>query len=105
MFTYEHKAVFRGHRDSINCLAMDGNILFSGSDDKTIRLWDTVNPQFLTLIEAHEHGVKDLLVIDDSGYLVSCATEAIHVWDYPKKLLVTVTLLPHIFRNSKNQKH
>jgi WD40 repeat protein len=39
MFTYEHRMIFKGHRDSINCLAIDGRILFSGSDDKSIRLW------------------------------------------------------------------
>lgn len=52
---------------------MDGNILFSGSDDKTIRMWDTVSCIFLTLIEAHDSGLKAMLVIEDSGYLVSCA--------------------------------
>ena len=92
MYTYEHRVIFKGHLDSINCLAMDGNILFSGSDDKTIRLWDTLNCQYLTLIDAHEVGVRDLLVIEDSGHLVSCSYGNIHVWDYPNKKLVTVIL-------------
>ena len=39
MFTYEHRMIFKGHKDSINCLAIDGRILFSGSEDKSIRLW------------------------------------------------------------------
>lgn len=43
MFTFEKRVVFKGHKDSVNCLAMDTRILFSGSDDKTIRLWDTLS--------------------------------------------------------------
>lgn len=42
MTSYEHRIVFEGHRDSVLCLAIDDNILFSGSHDKTIRLWDTI---------------------------------------------------------------
>jgi WD40 repeat protein len=63
MFTYEHKNIFKGHTDSVNCLALDGKILFSGSDDKTIRLWDTVSNQFLTYIDGHDNGINDLLII------------------------------------------
>ncbi len=31
-----------GHTDAVTCLALDSNLLFSGSDDCTIRVWDTV---------------------------------------------------------------
>lgn len=43
MFTYEHDDSLEGHIDSITCLALDGKILFSGSHDKTIRLWNLEN--------------------------------------------------------------
>ena len=39
MTTYEHKEILYGHEDSINCLVIEEFILFSGSDDFTIRLW------------------------------------------------------------------
>lgn len=45
---YSHEARFqisllRGHRGSVNCLAVgrfDDKLLISGSDDKTVRMWD-----------------------------------------------------------------
>ena len=29
-----------GHKDSVTCMAIDGNLLFTGSDDNTIRSWE-----------------------------------------------------------------
>jgi len=31
-----------GHDKPVGCMALDANFLFSGSDDCTIRMWDTV---------------------------------------------------------------
>lgn len=31
-----------GHTGPINCLTLDGNLLFSGSHDKTLRIWDVL---------------------------------------------------------------
>ncbi len=30
----------RGHTESVTCMTMDDNILFTGSDDKTINSWE-----------------------------------------------------------------
>jgi WD40 repeat protein len=32
-----------GHKDSVTCIAEDGNILLTGSDDMTIGIWNTAN--------------------------------------------------------------
>jgi len=32
-----------GHQDSVTCIAEDGNILLTGSDDMTIGIWNTQN--------------------------------------------------------------
>ena len=29
-----------GHEDAVSCLALDGNFLVSGSQDKSIRIWN-----------------------------------------------------------------
>lgn len=29
-----------GHTDSVTCMAIDGNLLFTGSDDCTVRQWE-----------------------------------------------------------------
>ena len=31
-----------GHTDSITCMVLEGNLLFTGSDDGTIRSWNMV---------------------------------------------------------------
>jgi WD40 repeat protein len=31
---------FWGHEEAVTCMALDGNFLFSGSEDKTIQVWD-----------------------------------------------------------------
>ncbi len=40
--SYEYLGCHSGHTAPVTCLALDANFLFSGSDDATIRLWDTV---------------------------------------------------------------
>ncbi|KAG2447723.1 hypothetical protein HYH02_007183 [Chlamydomonas schloesseri] len=39
---YEYLGCHTGHTGPVGCLALDSNFLFSGSDDCTICLWDTV---------------------------------------------------------------
>ncbi|PNH10255.1 Outer row dynein assembly protein 16 [Tetrabaena socialis] len=39
---YDFLGSHSGHKDAVTCLALDSNFLFSGSDDCTICLWDTV---------------------------------------------------------------
>ena len=38
--TYDHVAQFSGHQDSITSMAIDANILFTGSDDHSIGIWE-----------------------------------------------------------------
>lgn len=41
--TGEYFCTMVGHRDSVTCIAEDGNILLTGSDDMTIGIWNTQN--------------------------------------------------------------
>jgi WD40 repeat protein len=36
-------AEMQGHTDSVTCMALDANILITGSDDYSIRLWNLGN--------------------------------------------------------------
>jgi WD40 repeat protein len=90
-----------GHTEPVTCLALDANFLFSGSDDSTIRIWNistlgstsrgreakgtagSGGAYCLSVLQAHADPVRDMLIIADLGYLVSCAFDGrIKVWDY-----------------------
>ena len=44
----------------------DGKLLVSGSDDKTLKLWTTINDKYQYSINAHSHWVRSALFSPDS---------------------------------------
>jgi len=48
---------FEGHEGWVYCLAVHGNYLFSGGDDKSIKIWDTETTQCVEELQGHENGV------------------------------------------------
>jgi WD40 repeat protein len=38
-----YKVTMKGHTDSVTCIAEDGKMLLTGSDDMSIGVWNTVN--------------------------------------------------------------
>jgi WD40 repeat protein len=48
----------------INCIKIHfGDILFSSSDDKTIKIWDLITGECTNTIEGHEDSVRSLIFI------------------------------------------
>ena len=86
MGTYALQAVMCGHTDAVTCMTLDANFAFSGSDDRTIRIWNIANvkaPYELAVLKAHTVSVRDVLIIPSTGWLVSCAFDGhLKVWDY-----------------------
>ena len=77
----------KGHSDSVTCMSLDANFLFSGSDDKSIRMWNVTNPtdayEVTSFDNAHSSPIRDLKILDNLGYLVSCAFDGyLKVWNY-----------------------
>jgi len=71
-----------GHTNLVTCLAVlsDGHIA-SGSDDKTIRIWDAGTGECLRMLEGHTGGVTCLAVLSD-GYIASGSRDkTIRIWD------------------------
>jgi WD40 repeat protein len=79
----DQQKLLTGHQDSVISLALEKNLLYSGSDDKTIRIWDMFFYQGLHVLDhGHSCPIKHLMFIEqrdksgdrslDAGHLVSC---------------------------------
>ncbi|XAR72855.1 [Myosin heavy-chain] kinase [Bertholletia excelsa] len=63
-----HGGVLRGHKMAVLCLASAGNMVFSGSADKTICVWrrnEGGDHTFLSVLSGHSGPVKCLAVEED----------------------------------------
>lgn len=58
------------HSDSITCMAMEENFLFSGSDDTTIVMWNLITYQHVGVLKGHKASIQDMLLFDN-GLLFS----------------------------------
>lgn len=72
--TKKYLRTLKGHEDKINTLAfsLDGEILASGSSDKTVRLWDAATGQLIgNPLAAHEGVVNSVAFSPKSTSLLS----------------------------------
>ena len=68
----------KGHKEDISSLAFspDGKMLLSGSDDGTIRAWDTTTGQQKYICPGHAGKVSDIAALESGNTLIS-----IHSWE------------------------
>jgi WD40 repeat protein len=72
----------KGHQDSINILILDNKFLFSASDDKTIKIWETDTQTMVHSLELHKERVNTMVLED--GLLISTAIDSsVVVYNYP----------------------
>ena len=72
------------HTDYVGGLVVlpDG-ILASGSDDRTIKIWNTVNGNNIRTLFGHTKSVYGLVVLPDRT-LASCESHYIIIWNWIK---------------------
>jgi len=72
--------ILHGHTEWVGCLCVWNNFLLcSGSDDRTIRMWNSVGIS-IHILNAHSSSIRDLIEWDHM--LCSCSEDkTIKVWD------------------------
>ena len=86
LFTLFHKnqRMFHGHTDAVNCVAFspDGERIVSGSNDRTLRMWDARTSQEILTFTGHSGSVLCAVFRRDGTQIVSgSADETLKVWD------------------------
>lgn len=72
-----------GHMDSVRALAETENLIFSGSDDTTIRAWDSDTLQHVSTFEGHTDNVRVLATSPTHPRMLFSGSwdKTVRVWD------------------------
>ncbi len=74
----------KGHGDGVRAVAVtpDGRRAVSGSDDRTLKVWDLEQGALLATLEGHGDGVMAVAVTPDGRRAVSGSNDrTLKVWD------------------------
>ncbi|ODV74641.1 ubiquitin-binding SDF ubiquitin ligase complex subunit MET30 [Cyberlindnera jadinii NRRL Y-1542] len=72
---------FVGHTDGVLTLKYDYKYLFTGSYDKTVKIWDVKTGALIRSLESHTQGVKTL-AFDEQKLITGSLDNTIKVWNY-----------------------
>ncbi len=74
---------FSGHTAAIKCLAFspDGKRLATGSDDKSIRLWDMPSGREVLRLNRHSAGITALAFAADNRLASASRDQTVRLWD------------------------
>lgn len=77
------------HTDTVNCVAFspNGQLLATGSDDHTARIWSTVDGRCTATLKGHRKAVNVVAWNSDSRTLATACKKMITLWSSDGKLL------------------
>jgi WD40 repeat protein/transcriptional regulator with XRE-family HTH domain len=78
------QVITQGHTDEIRAIAFDptGRLLASGSEDQTIRLWDTGTGVCLAVLVGHTDWIRSIAFSPDGHLLASCSEDqTVRLWN------------------------
>nr|XP_043611347.1 protein JINGUBANG-like [Erigeron canadensis] len=78
-----HKRLWIEHADSISCLAVSNGLVYSGSWDKTLKVWRVNDLKCLESIKAHDDAINALIASNGIVYSAS-ADGKIKAWGRSK---------------------
>ncbi len=85
------------HTDVVRSLALvsvsGGLVLASSSDDKTIRLWDTVTGKLLHTLEGHTDWVRAIAALSNGRLMSGSNDKSLRLWDIQRDPPVTITTI------------
>eukprot|EP01117_Protostelium_nocturnum_P015804 TRINITY_DN6158_c1_g2_i1.p1 TRINITY_DN6158_c1_g2~~TRINITY_DN6158_c1_g2_i1.p1 ORF type:complete len:988 (-),score=211.92 TRINITY_DN6158_c1_g2_i1:26-2989(-) len=81
----------KGHTNAVSCLSMEENLLVSGGQDHTIRLWDVAQGFALNTLKGHTDGVKCVSLCKEKSSLYSSSDNQLKCWNLETGKIVSST--------------
>jgi WD40 repeat protein len=82
--SYQCRMVLKGHTDGIWTIGLlDDDRIVTGSEDKTIRLWEMPSGSSIVL-EGHREGVMSIKVLNTTCFISGSKDGTIRLWDLAK---------------------
>ncbi len=76
--------VDQGHQNIVRAIttSIDGRFIVSGSDDKTVKLWDMEKGHLIKTLEGHDGYVLSVFISPDNRRIVSASSDkTVKLWD------------------------
>jgi WD40 repeat protein len=83
---------FEGHTSKVYDVAItpDGKHVITGSDDRSVRVWEAETGKVVSILEGHTREVWSVAVAGDGQTVVSVSDDrSVIVWDLGRQKLVT----------------
>ncbi|XP_037388210.1 kinesin-like protein KIF21B isoform X3 [Pygocentrus nattereri] len=74
-------AMAEGHSKPVLCLDATDELLFTGSKDRTCKMWNLVTGQEIVTLRGHPNNVVSVKYCSSSGLVFTVSTSYIKVWD------------------------